>query len=87
MSLLRGLFDGDEDDLFRVFASSLEMDLWIAEEDIEGSIAHVTTLGEVGVLSSDEAATLVDGLAQILVEFRNGSWTPDESQEDIHMAV
>ena len=87
MSLLRGLFDGDEDDLFRTFASSLEMDLWIAEEDIEGSIAHVTMLGEVGVLSPDETTTLVDGLSQILDELRDGTWTPDESQEDIHMAV
>jgi len=87
MSLLRGLFDADEDDLFRAFASSLEMDLWIAEEDIEGSMAHVTMLGEVGVLSSDEATALADGLSQILEEFRTGSWTPDESQEDIHMAV
>ena len=87
MSLLRGLFDADEDDLFRAFASSLEMDLWIAEEDIEGSIAHVTMLGEVGVLSSDEATALVDGLSQILDELRDGTWTPDESQEDIHMAV
>jgi argininosuccinate lyase len=87
MSLLRGLFEGDEDDLFQAFASSLEIDLWIAEEDIEGSIAHVTMLGEVGVLSSDEATTLVDGLSQIFGEFRDGSWSPDASQEDIHMAV
>jgi argininosuccinate lyase len=87
MSLLRGLFDGDEDDLFRAFASSLEMDLWIAEEDIEGSIAHVTMLGEVGVLTTDEATTLVQGLSQILDELRDGTWSPDESQEDIHMAV
>jgi len=87
MSLLRGFFDGDEDDLFRAFASSLEMDLWIAEEDIEGSIAHVTMLGEVGVLAPDETTTLVDGLSQILDEIRDGTWTPDESQEDIHMAV
>jgi len=87
MSLLRGLFDGDEDDLFRAFASSLEMDSWIAEEDIEGSIAHVTMLGEVGILSSDETATLVDALSQILEELRGGTWIPDPSQEDIHMAV
>jgi argininosuccinate lyase len=87
MSLLRGLFAGDEDDLFRAFASSLEMDLWIAEEDIEGSIAHVTMLGKVGVLSSDEAATLAQGLSQILDELRDGTWVPDKSQEDIHMAV
>ena len=87
MSLLRGLFDGDEDDLFRSFTSSLEMDLWIAEEDIEGSIAHVTMLGEVGVLSKDEAKTLIKGLSEILDEYRSGRWAPDESQEDIHMAV
>jgi argininosuccinate lyase len=35
----------------------------------------------------DEAKTLVTGLSRILEEFRNGAWTPDESQEDIHMAV
>ena len=87
MSILRDLFDGDEDELFREFASSLEMDLWIAEEDIEGSIAHVTMLGEVGLLASDEVTTLVQGLTQILDEVRSGAWTPDESQEDIHMAV
>jgi argininosuccinate lyase len=87
MSLLRGLFDGDEDELFHTFASSLEMDQWIAEEDIEGSIAHVTMLGGVGVLSQDEARILADGLTQILSELRAGTWTPDDSQEDIHMAV
>jgi len=87
MSLLRGLFDGEEDDLFRAYASSLEMDLWIAEEDIEGSIAHVTMLGEVGLLTPEESAPLTAGLGKILEELRSGRWTPDESQEDIHMAV
>ena len=87
MSLLRELFDGDEDDLFRAFASSLQLDLWIVEEDIEGSIAHVSMLGETGILSTNEADTLVEGLQQILDEFRDGAWSPDASQEDIHMAV
>ena len=63
------------------------MDLWIAEEDIEGSIAHVTMLGEVGLLSPEEATTLIRWSSQIFDEFRNGAWIPDESQEDIHMAV
>ena len=87
MNLLRGLFDGDEDDLFRAFASSLEMDLWIAEEDIEGSLAHVTMLGKTVVLTADEATTLIDGLSKILDELRTGALAHDESQEDIHMAV
>ncbi len=87
MSHLRDLFAADEDELFRAFASSLEMDLWIAEEDIEGSIAHVTMLGEVGILTPEEAEALVQGLKQILDEFRDGSWVPDAMQEDVHMAV
>lgn len=86
MTLLRSRFDGDEDDLFGAFASSLEVDLWIAEEDIEGSIAHVTMLGEVGVLEPREADDLRTGLATILGELRDGAWTP-AGEEDIHMAV
>ena len=87
MSLLRRRFEGSRDDLFRDFASSLAEDLWIAEEDIEGSIAHVTMLGETGILTPDEASELTRGLSQIRVELRNGSWAPDDSEEDIHMAV
>jgi len=87
VSLLRRLFDGEEDELFRAFASSLEMDLWIAEEDVEGSIAHATMLGSVGVLTAEETTAVVDGLEQIFDELRDGTWTPDASQEDIHMAV
>ena len=87
MSLLRRRFEGNRDDLFRDFASSLAEDLWIAEEDIDGSIAHVTMLGETGILTPDEASELTRGLSQIRVELRNGSWAPDDSEEDIHMAV
>jgi argininosuccinate lyase len=87
MSLLRDLFDRGEDGLFRAFASSLEIDRWIAEEDIEGSIAHVTMLGDAGILPPGEAETLIQGLRQILEEFQEGTWTLDGSEEDIHMAV
>jgi argininosuccinate lyase len=86
MSLLRGRFNGQEEDLLREFSSSLDVDLWIAEEDLEGSMAHVTMLGEVGVLPPAEAETLLEGLRRILQELRDGTWTP-EGEEDIHMAV
>jgi len=36
-----------------------EFDLLLAKYDVEGSIAHVTMLGEVGLLSKEEAATAV----------------------------
>ncbi len=87
MSLLRTLFEGDVDLLFEHYASSLEQDMWIAEHDLDGSIAHVTMLGEVGVLDADTAARLGEGLRQIRNELLAGEWAPDASQEDIHMAV
>jgi argininosuccinate lyase len=87
MNLLRGRFDGDEEKVFRDFASSLEEDRWIAEEDLEGSLAHVTMLQEVGILNENEASALRHGLEQILGEIRAGNWEPDSLQEDIHMAV
>jgi len=87
MSLLRGLFDEETDDLLRRFASSLDIDLLMAEEDIQGSMAHAMMLGEAGLLSDDEAVTLHQGLERIRDELREGLWAPDDSQEDIHMAV
>ncbi len=86
MTLLRSRFDGGEDGLFSDLVSSLDVDLWIAEEDLEGSLAHVTMLGEVGLLDADETERLLGGLRQILSDLRAGAWAPD-GEEDIHMAV
>ena len=64
----------------------LEIDLWIADEDIDGSIAHVTMLGEVGMLSSDEAKPWSP--ASIGFARRSGTAPgPRTTHEDIHMAV
>ncbi len=87
MSLLRTLFEGDEDELFRRYASSLEMDVLLAHEDLAGSLAHVAMLGDTGIISHDDAATIEQGLQQIRRELTSGQWRPDPLQEDIHMAV
>ena len=87
MSLLRGRFDGAVAELMTRFSSSLEVDLKMAREDLEGSRAHVSMLQAVGLLSSEEAKILASGLETIQGEVDRGEFRPSAEQEDIHMAV
>jgi argininosuccinate lyase len=87
MSDLRGRFGGELDEEMQRYSSSLELDLELAHEDIAGSLAHVRMLGEAGVLNVDEALEIAAALERIDNELADGSWTPDEGHDDIHMAV
>ena len=42
---------------------------------------------KVGIVAEDEAVAHGQGLPRILGELRDGTWQPDSSHEDIHMAV
>ena len=53
MSRLRGRFRGGVDEAMQRFSSSLAVDLEMADEDIDGSVAHATMLGEVGVIDNE----------------------------------
>lgn len=87
MSRLRGRFGrGTGADMER-FGSSIDIDLSMLDEDIDGSIAHATMLGETGVLSADEAAAIVAGLEAVRRDVAEGRFVPTDADEDIHMAV
>lgn len=64
-----------------------EFDLLLAKYDIIGSIAHVTMLGEVGIMSNEESQLAVDGLNQILILAEEGTFKIDEGVEDVHSQV
>ncbi|MFT5583495.1 MAG: argininosuccinate lyase [Cognaticolwellia sp.] len=87
MALWSGRFEGGPAAAFQRFSESLGVDLLMFEEDITGSIAHATMLGEVGLLSGIEVKTIVDGLSQVRIELREGTYTPGIELEDVHMAV
>ena len=87
MSVLRGRFNRPTSSDMQSFGSSLEIDLQMLDEDIDGSLAHATMLGEVGLLSLEEAERLREGLEQVRQELASGSWRPSDEHEDIHMAV
>jgi argininosuccinate lyase len=86
MALWSGRFEGGPAEEMQVFSESLSTDLLMWEEDIAGSMAHATMLGEVGLLSAEEVSTIHAGLQQVADELRGG-WVPGVDQEDIHMAV
>ena len=69
------------------FNSSIHFDCKMYKQDIMGSMAHAAMLGKQGIITDDEAKTLIDGLAAILDDLKKGALAFDESCEDIHMFV
>ena len=67
------------------FGASISFDQKLAEFDLKGSIAHVTMLGEKGIISQEDAATMKAGLEDLLEEYKAGQLKFDVSNEDIHM--
>jgi argininosuccinate lyase len=64
-----------------------EFDLLLARFDVEGSIAHVTMLGETGLMSKDESILAVNGLKEIQEEIKKGKFRIEEGIEDVHSQV
>lgn len=74
-----------------------EFDLLLAKYDVQGSIAHVTMLGEVGLMSKEETQLAINGLNEILDTIHHpplpdqaiarAGFTIDEGVEDVHSQV
>jgi argininosuccinate lyase len=80
-----GRFAGDTDALVQAFNASIDVDREMALDDIEGSIAHATMLGETGIVTAEEARALVDGLASLRTDVEQGGFAWSEALEDVHM--
>ena len=87
MKLWGGRFGKATDGLVDDFHSSISFDQRLYEQDITGSIAHATMLGEQGIIPPEDAEKIVAGLQGILEDARAGKiqWMVDA--EDIHMNV
>jgi argininosuccinate lyase len=64
-----------------------EFDLLMAAFDVEGSIAHVTMLGEQGLMSVEDAETAVAALKLIAESIASGEFSIDPKVEDIHSQI
>ncbi len=69
------------------FETSIYVDERMAFDDIHGSIAHATMLGEQGIISGEESKKIVDGLKSIEKDLASGVLKIDYSAEDIHSFV
>ena len=85
--LWAGRTDGTTEQLADDFNSSIGFDSRMYKEDITGSMAHAMMLGATGIISKEDADTLIGGLEQILADIESGALAIDMSCEDIHMFV
>ena len=87
MKLWGGRFTKETDAAVNAFNASLPFDRRLYEQDIRGSIAHVTMLAAQGILTHDEKLQIITGLNNILEDLASGSLIFDETSEDIHSFV
>ena len=64
-----------------------EFDLMLAPFDVLGSIAHVTMLETVGLLTTNEKEELVKELQKIYKQTHNSQFTIHDGIEDIHSQI
>ncbi|MBL0337332.1 MAG: argininosuccinate lyase [Chitinophagaceae bacterium] len=64
-----------------------EMDLYLAAFDVQGSLAHITMLESVGLLTKDELTQLKKALQDIYNDISTGNFKLEDGVEDIHSQV
>ena len=64
-----------------------EMDLYLAKYDVLGSMAHITMLESIGLLTAEELQTLLAALREIYKIAESGSFIIEEGIEDVHSQV
>lgn len=64
-----------------------EMDLFLAPYDILGSLAHITMLESIGLLTKEELSSLSAELKNIYLTALDGKFVIEEGVEDVHSQV
>ena len=82
-----GRFTKETDQLVYNFNASNSFDQKFYKQDIRGSIAHVTMLASVGVLTEEERDQIIDGLKGISKDIQTGAVEITSEYEDIHSFV
>ncbi len=86
-ALWSGRFADGPDAAAVEFETSIFVDERMALDDIAGSIAHATMLGEQKIIPLAEAKKIVAGLQGIQKDLQNGTLSIDYSAEDIHSFI
>ena len=87
MKLWTGRFQKEISKTTNDFNSSISFDQRMYREDIHGSIAHATMLGQCGIIARSEAEKICNGLEGILQDIESGALPIDPEAEDIHTFI
>ena len=87
MAMWAGRFSKEVDKGVNAFNSSISFDARMYKQDIAGSIAHATMLGEQGIISMSDSLEIIGGLKEILSDIDSGKLVFDPNAEDIHMFI
>ncbi len=82
-----GRFTKPIDPKFETFSQSIQYDAVLAEYDVLHSILHVKALNKADLLTNDETESLLTALYELIKEVKNGDFSPNADEEDIHSAV
>lgn len=82
-----GRFTKETDKLVYDFNASILFDKRLIKQDIEGSIAHVTMLSKVNIISEKERDQIIDTLKAILNDVITGNLEISDKYEDVHSFV
>jgi len=82
-----GRFREPTDALVQRVNASVDVDRELAEEDIEGSLAHAAMLRQRGILAEADETAIRQGLEDIRQDIRAGRFTWREDLEDVHMNI
>ncbi|WP_125567781.1 argininosuccinate lyase [Companilactobacillus insicii] len=69
------------------FGASISFDQLMADEDIEGSLAHVKMLKKTKILNEVDSNKIIAGLEELQQELHNGQLEFTVENEDIHMNI
>ena len=76
-----------QDSSISSYTVSIHYDRRLYKQDIAGSMAHARMLARQDIISKRDGQAIIDGLAAIQEEIRDGSFPWKEELEDIHMNI
>ena len=82
-----GRFSKETDQLVYDFNASITYDKRFLKQDVRGSIAHVTMLASVDIISNDEKDLIIKTLNEIVEDVESGKLEITTTYEDVHSFV
>ena len=82
-----GVFREPTDRRVEAFSESVSFDRRLADDDIDGSIAHARMLAACGLMSVPEADAISQALEEIRREIASGRFEFSAAKEDIHLHI